>query len=166
MLSGHMELRKRCGPFESICDRDGGHYSIYAVASDGLTRELEIGWFYDNWPTGEADKDNLFFFSTSGVHGTYTSLEEVEFALRNPEIYAQWYGEEWDGRPPAVTFSVYQPRTITVWYGNVRVNTLDDIAYLKKLRASTASVIADMANPNPYSVRELERLKNDGKADA
>lgn len=86
--------------------------------------------------------DNFVVFSTSGVHGMYTTIEEVERSIRK-------YGP--DGcacdqelkladdckhgyQPREVTFLLVQPRIVSMTYGNVECRTLDDVKFLKRLR--------------------------------
>lgn len=75
-------------------------------------------------PRPVADEMNLCLFSTSGVHGSYCTIEDVE---ADPEL------EE-------VTVLVIHPRTVTLRYGNVPVNA-ETAPYLKALRASSLEVV-------------------------
>jgi len=80
------------------------------------------------FPNGEANDLNMVMFSTSGVHGTYSTIEELEEAIKtNDEGYE---GEYW------LTILVIHPRIVSMQYGSIEI-TLDDIDYLKKLRASS-----------------------------
>lgn len=72
------------------------------------------------FPTAEADTMNLVFFSTSGVHGSYQTLEAEE---QEPG--------------PGVTFLLLQPRLVLTRYGVVHPKTPDDFAFLRKLRESS-----------------------------
>ncbi len=76
------------------------------------------------FPEGEADAMNFVLFSTSGVHGSYTTIEEAE---ANP-------GE-------SVTITIVQPRIVVMRYGEVCPETPEDFAYLKKLRASSWAIV-------------------------
>ena len=96
---------------------NGGHYSInQAVDSMGLLRAV--------FPDGEANEMNFCLFSTSGVHGTYRTIEEEE---ANPGC--------------GVTFVIVHPRLVTMQYGNVEPQTPEDFAFLKKLRQSSKDVV-------------------------
>lgn len=76
------------------------------------------------FPEPVADEMNFCLFSTSGVHGSYCTIEQAE---ADPEI-----GE--------VTVLVVQPRRVMLAYGNVPV-TPETVGYLKALRASSWAVV-------------------------
>lgn len=80
----------------------------------------------DFFPDGVADYMNFVLFSTSGVHGTYLTIEEVEKSDEDK----------------AVTFLVIQPRTVYMTYGNCVPESDDDFKFLRKLRASSKRAIA------------------------
>jgi hypothetical protein len=96
------------------------HYSIQQITLADLR-----GIF----PDAKADEMNFCLFSTSGVHGSYTTIEQAE-------------GEP-DGE---VTVLVVHPRTVTLRYGNVPV-TAESAPYLKALRASSWAVVALIGAP-------------------
>ena len=82
---------------------------------------------------------NFVLFSTSGVHGMYTTIEEIEASiLKYPD------GPDPDGPDPdaddyhfpEVTVLIVQPRLVCLRYGCIPV-TLADIPYLKRLRESS-----------------------------
>jgi hypothetical protein len=81
-------------------------------------------WF----PEGRADDLNVVLFSTSGVHGTYYTIEESE---------AAWYATP-------VTFLVLRPRTVQTFWGNCLPQTAEDFAFLKQLRASSREILAKL----------------------
>ena len=88
---------------------------------------------------------NFALFSTSGVHGTYTTIEQIESGIKKygerpafmddeeAEVPDDWHGIE-------LTVTVYHPRIIGVGYGVVNV-TLTDIPFLKQLRASSWKIL-------------------------
>jgi hypothetical protein len=121
----------------SVHGKRGGHYNTYAVRCDVAMKLL-----HDLFPEGEANDLNLCFFSTSGVHGTYTTIEEIEASLRkygDDEIEDEELdkmGDPDDYAGNTLTFLVLMPRLVTTYHGQVVV-TLDDIPFLKKLRASS-----------------------------
>jgi hypothetical protein len=104
------------------------HYSVRAQI-----RSLDD--LRDYFPEPVADEMNFCLFSTSGVHGSYCTIEEAE---ADPEI-----GE--------VTVLVVQPRRVMLAYGNVPV-TPETAPYLKALRASSQAAVARIGFP------EAERL--------
>jgi hypothetical protein len=81
-------------------------------------------WF----PEGLANDLNVALFSTSGVNGTYLSIEDAEAC------------EE----PTEVTFLVLRPRTVQTFWGNCLPQTADDFAFLKQLRASSREILAKL----------------------
>lgn len=78
---------------------------------------------------GEADSLNWCFIGTSGIHGTYTKLNEY------PEF------EEF-------TVLVLQPRRVTSYYGNVTVQDEQDLKFLKQLVETTIDVIEETQSEN------------------
>jgi hypothetical protein len=116
--------------------RDGAHYNIWKISSGGVAGLRQL--FRD----GKADDMNFVLFSTSGVHGTYTTIEQIEHTLTkygpDPEFLKDENEEripdDWHGT--SLTVTVYHPRIIGVGYGNVEV-TLEDIPFLKQLRQSS-----------------------------
>jgi hypothetical protein len=106
---------------------EGAHYSVFELKGDGM-EALRL-----MFPTGDADYMNAVLFSTSGVHGHYGTIEEAERHLAGDEDASS-----------DVTFVVIQPRLVTIRYGNVEPQNATDIAYLKKLRASSHAEIAQI----------------------
>ncbi len=78
------------------------------------------------FPLGVADSMNFCLFSTSGVHGSYTTIEDIEQNLKNPIEESN-----------ELTFLVIHPRTVVLRYGRCLIEDEDDIKFLKKLRASS-----------------------------
>lgn len=97
------------------------HYTIQPFQIKTLA-DLKI-----YFPKPVADEMNFCLFSTSGVHGSYTTIEQAETA---PDEY----GTE-------VTVLVVQPRRVMLAYGNVPV-TPESAPYLKALRASSHEAIS------------------------
>lgn len=104
---------------------DGSHYSIMRKQQgvDGLAA------LRDMFPDAVANKMNLALFSTSGVHGTYNTIEEAEATING-------IAEE-DNQCTEVTFLVVHPRLVALRYGVCSPQNADDIDYLKRLRASS-----------------------------
>lgn len=118
---------------QSLFRKTGGHYNIFA-GKDGRGVQFLRHFF----PDGEANEMNFVLFSTSGVHGTYTTLEDIEHSLHK---YGDGECVDEDDPPddyycPEVTYLVVQPRIVSMTYGNARV-TLDDIPFLRRLRESS-----------------------------
>lgn len=77
------------------------------------------------------DDLNFVLFSTSGVHGSYRTLEDIEesFNEESKEDLA------WE-----LTFVLVQPRLVSMTYGNVNVKK-DRIDFLKKLRQNSWDIV-------------------------
>lgn len=98
------------------------HYSVIRVeSSEGMDRLRSV------FPDGEANGMNFVLFSTSGVHGTYTTIEETEQEVKN-------------GEQGGLTFLIVHPRLVTMQYGECYPSTEDDFAFLKRLRQSSSIV--------------------------
>jgi hypothetical protein len=111
------------------------HYSI--IASKG-----GMGLLRSMFPDGEANEMNFVLFSTSGVHGSYTTIEEIETGIQkygdSPE-----FDDEWPDDYPGdeLTFLVIHPRVVAMIYGNAKV-TLADIPFLKRLRQTSLAAVS------------------------
>ncbi|MGE0350030.1 hypothetical protein [Hydrogenophaga sp.] len=115
--------------------RDSAHYSVMQVQPGvgGMVALREM------FPEAKADELNFVLFSTSGVHGTYCTIEAVESRLR---------GEDPDG-PSDVTFLVVQPRIVALRYGVCKPANQADIDYLKRLRESSIKVASTIGIEAP-----------------
>ncbi len=98
-----------------------GYYSIYE--SESLDKLKGI------FPDGTANTMNWLLCSTSGVHGTYTDLNEIENKIRE------------EGEGDHLTFLVIKPRVVQIIYGNVFVGNLDDVAWLRSVVSSSLDAI-------------------------
>jgi hypothetical protein len=98
----------------TIREADDPYYGVMRLIGDGM------GALRTMFPDGEANDMNFVLFSTSGVHGTYCSIEAAE---KEAGI--------------GVTFLVVHPRIVSLRYGNCEPKTPEDFAFLKKLRESS-----------------------------
>ena len=103
--------------FLSVHNSDVVHYNIFKTG-DCLDALKEM------FPDGETDEMNFVLFSTSGIHGTYQTIEDEEKA---PGV--------------GVTFLIVHPRIVTLRYGVVYPETKEDFEYLKKLRKTSKRVV-------------------------
>lgn len=108
------------------------YYSVLRLTGDGMEALRQL------FPDGEANDLNAVLFSTSGVHGTYCLIEAVEEDMLRAEREG----------PRDVTFCVVQPRIVCMRYGCAEPRTTDDIAFLKKLRASSLRALATIGVPS------------------
>ncbi len=105
--------------FSEVVVGNGGHYSINK-ATNGM--ELLKEYF----PTAEADEMNFCLFSTSGVHGTYQTIEEEE-------------KEQGVG----VTFVIVQPRIVGMTYGVAYPKNPTEFEFLKLLRETSKQAVME-----------------------
>jgi len=94
------------------------------------------------FPNGEANELNFVLFSTSGVHGFYTTIEDIE-KEEDDEVDS-------DCDNHRITILYIQPRTVRVMYGHIEV-TKDDLEYLKKLRKTSLDAISNIGF---YDIKE------------
>lgn len=104
---------------ESQRGRESEYYGVFRLMpdADGMSALREF------FPDAKADTLNFVLFSTSGVHGSYATIEEVEARLPDVGI--------------CITFLVVCPRQVRMHYGNVVPRTAEDIEFLKSLRTSS-----------------------------
>lgn len=120
----------------------GAHYSTFSFTSaNGMACLREL------FPDGVADEMNFVLFSTSGVHGSYSTIEAIQASLRKYGEDPAFLSDESDlavpddYRSPNVTVVIVQPRICCFRYGNARVAP-EDIDYLKNLRATSWSAVS------------------------
>ena len=107
---------------------ESAHYSVMCLADPMGGMEGLRAMF----PDGVADKLNFVLFSTSGVHGTYNTIDEAEMYL---------LGKDGGEGISEVTFVIVHPRLVSMRYGVCNPKNQDDIDYLKKLRGSSQKII-------------------------
>ena len=121
---------------------NGAHYNLFHITG-GI---LSLRCFFES---GEANEMNFVLFSTSGVHGSYTTIEEIEASLEKYGDKEPPEGEEpddWTGNE--LTVLIVQPRICCLRYGNIKV-ILEDIPYLKKLRSSSWNAAQKIGATDP-----------------
>jgi hypothetical protein len=111
---------------------DSAHYSVMSLDEASGMEGLR-GMF----PDAKADGMNFVLFSTSGVHGTYNTIEEAENALSNPDD---------DESSNQVTFVIVHPRLVSLRYGVCYPENKDDIEFLKKLRESSYKAVLEIGH--------------------
>jgi len=110
-------------------DRTAGpgadYYSVHALIHSkyGMQALREL------FPEAKADELNFVMFSTSGIHGTYCKIEDVEESWK-----AGHAGEE---VRRLVTFLIVQPRMVALRYGLCEPTCVEDFEFLKRLRDSS-----------------------------
>jgi hypothetical protein len=82
------------------------------------------------FPDGKADELNWCVFSTSGVHGSYQALDDIEkYLFNNNDDYSD-----------SLTVLVIHPRLVVLKYGVIKINK-QDISWLRKLVKSTLKAV-------------------------
>lgn len=134
-FSGPMFERDDAGPWKSSSGKQGAHYNLYwcRLAEDAMDALHEM------FPDGKANSLNFVLFSTSGVHGTYSTIEDAE-----ADIARGNKDEDGEDCTPEVTFLIVHPRIVCQRYGNCLPKTADDIAFLKQLRASSWAAVTEI----------------------
>lgn len=111
----------------------GGHYNGFSLRDprDGMQALRD---FFPNGP----NEFNFILFSTSGIHGSYITIEENE-AEREKDV--SWEAE--------TTFIIVQPRLCTIRYGNCIPATKEDFEFLKDLRQRSWDVVQTIGKHTP-----------------
>ena len=122
-------IEHKCPAIE--CDH-GAHYTIYGFSSiDDIKRVF---------PEGKANDLNWFVASTSGVHGTYTTLDEIEMSLDLPVGSEERFTE--------LTCLIIMPRLVSLTYGCIEVTLKEEVVFLRKLIASSLDFISRTQSKN------------------
>jgi hypothetical protein len=81
------------------------------------------------FPDGQADELNWCFLSTSGVHGSYATLDGMHEQDISEEPFRH------------ITVLIVCPRLVVMKYGNIDVETGEDEAFLRKLVTSSVEAV-------------------------
>lgn len=112
--------------FKVIDDGDY-HYSVLRLNENSNGMDL----LKSSFPNGEVNSLNFVLFSTSGVHGSYFTIEEVEEEPINEE-----------NEKNSVTFLIINPRIVCLRYGVCYPESKEDFEFLKILRQNSMNVIS------------------------
>lgn len=116
--------------FESdICP----HYKC--IPLDGMDHVRKL------FPNGNADSLNWLFLSTSGVNGTFNTLDYIE--------------RHWSDDSNYVTALVLFPRLCVMYYGEIAI-TESDIPYLRNLVDSTIANVIESQEGNRRKSGDLK----------
>lgn len=106
--------------------QDSAHYSVMrqspGVKGMDALREM--------FPEARCNEMNFVLFSTSGIHGTYNTIEDAEAFLATGEGFGE------------VTFLIVHPRIVALRYGVCDPESMEDIFYLKRLRSSSIDAVS------------------------
>jgi hypothetical protein len=128
--------------WENINRKDSFYESAHYQIFKGVDDKRNIDALKLLFPDAKANSMNFCLFSTSGIHGSYTTIEDVEKIIVNGEYYDE-DGEEED---LGVTFLIVQPRLVCLRYGVCYSENIEDINFLKNLRASSYEAIRNIGN--------------------
>ena len=142
-LSGPMFEPATSNVWQSVHHKDGAHYNIFGVSNGDDRAETGMAGLRAMFPDAKANAMNFALFSTSGVHGSYTTIEDVEESLtkygEDPDFKDEDGPDDYHG--DTVTFLIVHPRIVCLRYGNAKV-TLADVPFLKALRASSLEAVS------------------------
>ena len=132
-VSGPMFEPAKSAIWESMSGKSGAHYNNYGcLDKDGMAGLRQM------FPSGIVDEMNFVLFSTSGVHGTYGTIEEAE------EEWRRGVDEDCEPARPTVTFLIVHPRICCLRHGNCRPSSVEDFAFVKQLREQSWSVVQNI----------------------
>lgn len=101
-----------------------------------INKEKGMDLLKQIFPTGKADFMNFCIFSTSGVHGYYSVIEEMNFK-GGPRT------NQHDSNFDLLTVQIIQPRLVKFYYGTIEVRRRD-IEWLKVLRQTSWDVMHNL----------------------
>ena len=93
------------------------------------------------FPDGKADDLNWVFLSTSGIHGSYITLDDLE----KDSDCAECIDDEGNTH---ITILVLHPRMCCIKFGEMKINLKNDSQYLRGLVKSTVEEITKFAEGN------------------
>lgn len=123
----------------------GSHYTCNGINGDAM----------DIIRLLEPNELNWVFLSTSGVHGSYCSLDDIEFRLwdgtdaevREDECAVD--DPEWTRDTTAdITVLIVLPRIVATMFGNGVIRTREDVALLRRRVEQTFEGIANLQKGN------------------
>ena len=98
-------------------------------------------------PEKQINEMNFVLFGTGGVHGSYTSIDEVEeWVLSEGGANKPWDASDPDSTCPGVTFLIVHPRQVALRYGVAQPRTKKDIDFLKLLKNLSSRVLIQEAD--------------------
>lgn len=134
---------------KSNWSKNGAHYNIYSARKDPEASIVALReWFHDD---ASVNGMNFILFSTSGVHGCYTTIEEIEASMAlYPDGPPMLTGDDDypdDYTPPEITFLIVQPRIVGMTYGLAKIRNADDVAWVKRMRDLSTKAVAGIGRP-------------------
>lgn len=138
-LSGPLFEPATCNFWKSCFLKEGAHYNVFSAV-----RQTGMDGLRQMFPDGKADDLNFCLFSTSGIHGSYSTIEEAEHVIEHG-----FHDEDGEPSTPEVTFLIVHPRIVCLRYGNCHPQTTGDIAFLKKLRQASWEAVQLIGRQEP-----------------
>ena len=117
------------------------HYKVLHIEG---TNDERWDWIHQCFPEDKADAANLLMGSTSGMHGSYRTLDDLK-----REAYED--GEPLECMPEhieAFTLLVIQPRLCLLHCGTIGIRSHDDIVWLRKLITASVKAFAKSQEGN------------------
>ena len=104
------------------------HYKTYDInrepeSNAELSVEQVWEFLHDFFEDGKGNGMNWLIGSTSGVHGSYKTLDEIENRLKRPRKHPIKHHDKF-------TILSIQPRLCVLRYGNVVVSTLEQVEWI------------------------------------
>ena len=132
------------------------HYSYAATEIIGTNDEM---WndLKSIFPNDRADRFNWLLCSTSGIHGDYTNLNEIEdpnIGYEEDKDYFDGTLEEWieEEHSKHITILVIQPRRCHLFYaGELEIRGPEDITWLRNMVDSSIQEILDSQKGNRWA---------------
>ena len=142
MFSGPMFTPVVDGARTSVQNKEGAHYNTYATRD----QDSALAFLRECFPNAKSiNAMNFVLFSTSGIHGSYKTIEEVDADIIE---YGDVEREDDDDRPSRyVTYLLVQPRIVSMTYGNCACRTLADVKFLKQLRRWSWKAVEKIGAP-------------------
>ena len=120
-------------------------YVVYDINQNEQGQILTEQQVWDHlgeiFPDSTANPMNMLIGSTSGVHGSYRTLDAIEARLKRKRKHPIEYHDEF-------TVLVIQPRVCVLQCGNVVVRNLGQVKWLRELISSSVSAFVKSQEEN------------------
>ena len=115
---------------------DSAHYNVYSLGDTEKERWETLRKVFENGP----NEMNLLIGSTSGVHGSYVTLNKLEDpnSEYRQEMEEEGYTIE---NEEAFTVLLIQPRLCSLMYGTVGIHSPDDFKWLRTIIGQSVAEI-------------------------
>ena len=113
----------------------------------GETNDERWANLKDFFPEDRADRRNLLMGSTDGIHGTTTSLDDLEDP--RPELKADFKDRGFTrDNIEAFTILIIQPRICRLTYGTIGIRSDDDMHWLRTIINESVHYFAESQEGN------------------